>query len=493
MDIELEPQGEHLVGGEWWTEPEGGVFVSHSNSDGRVLSEVPVAGPKVVGAAVEAAREAFVSSGWAEREAVARAEVLLDVATWMEERAEELARIVAHEVGMPYKLALRAEVPDALDKLRFYAGAARTLYGDVTAASRTSLLDLTIPRPVGVCALITPWNNPLEQPVRQIGAAFAAGCTIVLKPSERTPLSTEALVRLIASHPKLPPGVVNLVHGPGDPTGEHLVSHRDVAKVSFTGSSATGRRILALAAPSMKRVSIEAGGKSPCLVFDDAPLEKALDALATGAFLYTGQSCSSAAQVIAQAEVYDAVVQGLASRARAMKVGDPFVPDTIIGPAVTRAHAERVAGYFDSLAEEGGRIIVGGTHEGQYVPPTVLVDVPEASRAACEEIFGPVVTVFRADGEEEAIALANRLDVGLQASVWTKDLDRALRIAHRLEAGDVWINTHYIRQAETPYGGWKTSGLGRELGMAGIQEYVRHKRVAIDTLPEYHLTDLFAD
>jgi (Z)-2-((N-methylformamido)methylene)-5-hydroxybutyrolactone dehydrogenase len=316
---------------------------------------------------------------------------------------------------------------------------------------------------------------------------LAAGCTLVVKPSEETPASTEALLRLFDDLPGLPPGVVNLVHGPGDPTGEALVAHPDVDKVSFTGSTATGRAIMRAAAGTLKRVSLECGGKAPCLVFEDCDMEKALDALSWGAFLYSGQSCTAATRIIVQRPLYDSFVEQLRQRAEAMPVGDPLSPDTLIGPLVSERQVARVRAFVDGIGEDGGTIVTGGTIDGLYVAPTIVTGVSPDSRIAGEEVFGPVVCVFPADGEDEAVAIANDVRYGLGASVWTSDISRAIRVSRRLDAGDIWINTHYIRQSETPFGGWKESGIGRELGMAGLREYVAFKRIAMDISPEFHL------
>jgi acyl-CoA reductase-like NAD-dependent aldehyde dehydrogenase len=450
-----------------------------------------VADADTVDRAVSAARRALDQSGWKERRAAERAGVLLHLADRLEAEARPIAELVAREMGKPVRLSLDREVHGAVDKLRYFAGAARTLDGAVTGASPSHLLDMTIPSPVGVCALVIPWNDPVDLAVRKLGAALAAGCTVVIKPSEETPASTEALVRLCDALPGLPSGVVNMVHGPGSPTGDALVSHPDVDKVSFTGSTTTGRRIMQRAAESLKRVSLECGGKAPCLVFADCDRPKALDALSYGAFLYTGQSCTAATRVIVEASLYDEFVGDLARRAEQMPVGDPLDEATLIGPLVSERQVARVRSFLDSVEDDGGRIVVGGRIDGLYMWPTIVSDVDPTSRLAIEEVFGPVLAVFRVEDEDEAVRIANAVRYGLGASVWTRDMYRALRLVRRLEAGDVWVNTHYVRQAETPFGGWKQSGIGRELGLDGMREYLAWKRVAIDTSPEFHLKAWF--
>lgn len=484
-------EARHFIGGEWLAG--GPVFTSRSVRDGSVLCEAPVADAAVVDRAVAAARHAFDHSGWKERRAADRASVLLELGRRLDAAAEEISRLVATEMGKPYRLTLEREVRGAADKFRYYAGAARSVEGQVTGASPAHVLDLTVPHPVGVCALIIPWNDPVDLAVRKIGAALAVGCTVIVKPSEETPASTEALIRLFDGVPGLPPGVVNLVHGPGDPTGQALVAHPDVDKVSFTGSTETGRAIMRGASGTLKRLSLECGGKAPCLVFEDCYLEKALDALSYGAFLYSGQSCTAATRIIVKQPIYEEFLTGLQKRAEAMAVGDPLDAGTLIGPLVSERQVERVRSFLDRVEDEGGTIVTGGQVSGLYVTPTIVTGLAPDSTIATQEIFGPVVCLFGATGEDEAISIANGVRYGLGASVWTADVSRALRVSRRIAAGDVWINTHYIRQSETPFGGWKESGLGRELGLAGLQEYIAYQRVAFDTAPRFHLKAWFDD
>jgi acyl-CoA reductase-like NAD-dependent aldehyde dehydrogenase len=269
------------------------------------------------------------------------------------------------------------------------------------------------------------------------------------------------------------------------------VAHPGVDKVSFTGSTTTGRRIMESAAGTLKQVSLECGGKAPALVFADCDREKALDGLSYGAFLYTGQSCTAATRLIIERSIYEDFVSELSDRADALPVGDPLEESTLIGPLVSERQLERVRSFLDRIEDDGGRLITGGRVEGLYVWPTIVAGLGPESQLAREEIFGPVLAVFPVEGEDEAVRLANDVRYGLGASVWTQDITRALTVARRLEAGDVWINTHYVRQAETPFGGWKESGVGRELGLAGIEEYLVWKRVALDTAPRFHLKAWF--
>jgi acyl-CoA reductase-like NAD-dependent aldehyde dehydrogenase len=482
---------QHLIGGQ--RVDEGEPFVSLSTVDGSVLGRARAGTPELVDRAVRAARRAFEESDWKDRRAADRAAVLLELGRRLDDHAEDIARIVAAEMGKPYRLALDREVRGAADKFRYFAGAARAVEGEVTGASPAHLLDIRVPHPVGVCALIIPWNDPVDLAVRKLGAALAVGCTAVVKPSEETPASTDALMRLFDDLPGLPPGVVNVVNGPGDPTGAALVAHPGVDKVSFTGSTETGSKIMAAAAGTLKRLSLECGGKAACLVFADCNLEKALDALSWGSFLYGGQSCTAATRILVERPLYDDFLAELVRRAEAMPVGDPLDPHTLIGPLVSQRQVERVRSFIDSVPGDGGTFATGGTVDGLYVAPTVVTGVKPDSRIASQEVFGPVVCVFPFDDEEEAISIANSVRYGLAASVWTSDISRALRVTRRLEVGDAWVNTHYIRQPESAFGGWKESGLGRELGMAGLREYIAYQRVAIDSSVDFHLRTWWED
>lgn len=478
----------HLIDGEWIAEGER--FESFASHDGSPVGSAPIADAAMVDRAVRAARRAYRESDWATRRAADRGRVLLELADRLEANLEEIAILGTREMGKPIRLMRDREIKGAVDKFRYFAGAGRLLDGTVTGASPDHVLDMTIPEPVGVCGLIIPWNDPVDLAVRKIGAAMAAGCAMVVKASEETPASTEALFRLLDDLPGLPPGVVNLVHGPGA-TGEALVAHPEVDKISFTGSTPTGKRIAEVAARTLKRVSLECGGKAPCLVFADCYREKCMDALAYGAFIYGGQSCTAATRIIVEDAFYDEFVAGLISRAQAMPAGDPLDDATLLAPLVSDRQAERVQAFLDTVERDGGRFLLGGALDGRYCPPTIVADLPMDAEVAGTEVFGPVVVVFRARDAEHMLEIANSTRYGLGGSVWTSDISRAIRMVKRLEFGDIWINTHYIRQSETPFGGWKESGIGRELGLAGMREYLANKRVALDTSDDFHLRTWF--
>jgi acyl-CoA reductase-like NAD-dependent aldehyde dehydrogenase len=483
----------NYIDGAWSSAASGETFESRDPATGALVAVAPRSGVEDVGRAIAAARRTFDDGGWPATSGRDRAAILFELARLLREEAEPLARLVATEMGKPIRYVRDREIEPAIDRILFYASAARMIRGEVTASAPSHLLNFILKEPVGVCALITPWNDPIDLPLRKIGAAIATGCTFVLKPASDAPASSMAIFGLLDRIPGLPKGVANGIVGAGDVVGEALATDPRVDKISFTGSSDVGRRLMELGARSFKRVSIEAGGKAPVIVFPDANLDKAMDAVAVGIFLYAGQSCTAGSRLLLERSIHDRFLEGLIERAESLRVGSPLDPATQLGPMVSRRQLDRVLGYVERGRSEGARLVLGGEQlggewsSGFWMAPTIFDDVAATMSIAREEIFGPVLSVIAFDSEDEALALANDNEFGLGSAVWTSDLDRAIRVARRLRVGDVWVNTHYVRLAESPFGGVKQSGIGRELGMEGLEAYLESKRVCIDSSPTFHI------
>jgi acyl-CoA reductase-like NAD-dependent aldehyde dehydrogenase len=477
-----------------WVDVGGSRFASVNPMTGEDLARAPVSDASAVDAAVAAARRAFDGGGWRWTKGSVRAAALLRLADTLESRAQQVSVLIAREMGKPARVNRAREVEGAVDKLRYFAGAARFLEGRLTGSTVPELWDMVVPEPVGVAALIVPWNDPIDLAVRKLGAALAAGCTTVIKSSEVTPASTAALLEAVHDCGAFPPGVVNLLSGPGEPTGDALVDHPGVDKISFTGSTTTGIRIMQRAAQRLAKVSLECGGKFPAIVCADADLEHCLDAVAYGAFMYGGQSCTACTRLIVDRRISDHAIEGVVERSRRLPMGDPLDPNVLIGPMASRKQYDKAVSYIRIGLGEGAKPALGGLptdNSSLFLPPTVLVGAPVDGRVAREEVFGPVLLIHPFADEGEAIAIANNTRYGLGGSIWSQDISRALRLARRLDVADVWINAHYIRHAETAFGGRHGSGLGRELGMAGVEEYLSWKRLCIDTREAFHLKRWF--
>jgi acyl-CoA reductase-like NAD-dependent aldehyde dehydrogenase len=479
-----------------WVDFGGPSFESVNPTTGEKLARAPVSDQGAVNAAVAAARRAFDSGGWRWTKGSVRAAALWRLADALESRSQQVSELIAREMGKPVRVNRAREVEGAVDKLRYFAGAARSLEGRLTGSNVPELWDMVLPEPVGVAALIVPWNDPIDLAVRKLGAALAAGCTTVIKSSEITPASTSALLEAVDDCGAFPPGVVNLLSGPGQPTGDALVDHPGVDKISFTGSTATGIRIMERAAKRLAKVSLECGGKFPAVICADADFERCLDAVTYGAFMYGGQSCTACTRMIVDRRLYERAIEGVVERSRRLIMGDPLSPKVLVGPMASRKQFDKAVSYIAIGLAEGAKAVVGGSPKNDsslFLPPTVLVGAPVDGRAAREEIFGPVLLTHPFDDEKEALAIANNTPYGLGGSIWSQDISRALRLARRLDVADVWINAHYIRHAETSFGGRHSSGLGRELGMAGVEEYLSWKRLCIDTRQEFHLKRWFEE
>jgi acyl-CoA reductase-like NAD-dependent aldehyde dehydrogenase len=483
----------NYIDGGWSAAASGATLESRDPATGDLVAIAPLSGLADVGRAVGAARATFDAGVWPAMSGRERAAILFDLARLLREEAEPLSRLVAIEMGKPIRYVREREIEPAIDRILFYASAARMIRGEVTSSAPGHLLNFILKEPVGVCGLITPWNDPVDLPLRKIGAAIATGCTFVLKPASDAPASSMAIFGLLDRIDTLPRGVANGVVGSGEIVGEALATDPRVDKISFTGSSEVGRRLLELGARTFKRVSIEAGGKAPVIVFPDANLDKAMDAVAVGIFMYAGQSCTAGSRLLLERSIHDRFLDGLVARAGSLRVGSPLDETTQLGPMVSPRQLDRVLGYVERGRAEGARLVLGGERmggewsSGQYMAPTIFDDVAPSMAIAREEIFGPVLSVMTFDTEDEALAIANDNEFGLGSAVWTTDLDRAIRVARRLRVGDVWVNTHYVRLAESPFGGVKQSGIGRELGMEGLDAYLESKRVCIDSSPTFHI------
>ena len=476
-----------LIDGELRDASDGRTFMVRNPATGEDLAEAALASEADVDAAVRGSRAAL-DGAWSRTSPQKRARALDKLAQLIEAQSEELADLESRNVGKPRWQAL-AEMRQAIADLELYGGMAPHLYGRSFAVN-PSVVSYTIREPIGVCAAIVPWNYPFMLAVWKLAPALAAGCTVVLKPASATPLSAIRL-GMLALEAGIPPGVVNVVLGPGGDIGERLVSHPGVDKVAFTGETGTGRRIAALAAERLAPVSLELGGKSPNIVFGDADIDAAVIGSLWAIYYSAGQSCEARSRILLADEIYDEFASAFVARAAALRVGDPLRDDTQVGSLISRAQARRVLGYVDDATADGAELLTGGPFEGDgsgdaaaldveaFVRPTVLGGVQNEMRVAQEEIFGPVVTLIRFSGEAEAVRMANDVRFGLAATVWTGDHTRGLRLASQIRSGTVGINHPFVAFPGVPFGGYKESGYGRELSIDALDLYTNTKAVLL--------------
>ncbi|HEX2765827.1 MAG TPA: aldehyde dehydrogenase family protein [Candidatus Limnocylindria bacterium] len=477
-----------LIGGESRDAAEGRTFPTYDPARGAELAQVAQASAADIDAAVSAARAAF-DGPWAKTAPAKRARMLNRLAQLLDERTDELAELESRNNGKA-KWQCAAEIKVAVATLELFAGTAQHLYGRSHVVN-PAVVTYTLREPVGVVGAIIPWNYPLMMAAWKVAPALATGNTLVLKPASATPLTALKLGEL-ALEAGIPAGVLNVVPGPGAEVGEAIARHPGIDKVAFTGETSTGRRIAAAAAETLKRVSLELGGKSPNIVFADADLDAAVIGSLWAIYYSAGQSCEARSRILVADDVYDAFASAFAQRARALTVGDPLADTTKIGSLISRAHADRVRGFISAGLEDGGELLAGGPHANldggldadAFVPPTVIGGVPNDARIAQEEIFGPVVTLIRFADEAEAVKIANDVRYGLAATVWTGDSARGHRVAQRIRSGAVGINTPFVAFPGVPFGGFKESGYGREQALDAIDLYTETKAVLQGTSPK---------
>ena len=465
----------------------GGSIEILNPADGSVVATLGEATPADVDVAVAAARRAFPA--WAAATPGERSAALMAMADRMEARADEYARVESAQSGKPIKLATEFDVPGSIDNVRFFAGAARILTGMASAEYDGTHTSSIRREPIGVVGSIAPWNYPLQMAMWKVLPAVAAGNTIVLKPAELTPL-TSLMVAEDAAAAGIPAGVINVLTGPGRTVGEALISHPDVAMVSFTGSTPVGRRVMELATGTVKRVHLELGGKAPFVVFDDADLDAAANGAVAGALINTGQDCTAATRAYVQRPHLEAFVEKVAALMDTVRLGDPSDPSTDQGPLISMRQRDSVHGYVQQAVAAGATVVCGGVVPGgelaggSYYPPTLVVDAAQDSQIVQEELFGPVLVVLPFDSDDEGIALANDVPFGLAASAWTTNTFRAQRASREIAAGCVWINDHIPIVSEMPHGGYKASGFGKDMSLYSLEEYTNIKHVSADITGE---------
>jgi betaine-aldehyde dehydrogenase len=473
-----------LIGGERVNAASNATRELHDPASGELVATVPEAAREDSARAIAAAREAFDRGPWRKTSALDRAKLLFKLAGAIQGKAAELAALEVKSCGKPLAEA-EFDVTDAANCFEFYGGLATKIHGETMSVPANSV-SVVVREPIGVCGQIVPWNYPLLMASWKLAPALAAGNTCVLKPSELTPLTALVLGDLI-TEVGFPPGVVNIVTGPGAGAGEELAESMLVDKIAFTGGTVTGRKVMTAAASNIKKISLELGGKNPNVVFADADFEAAVDGALFGAFANQGEVCSAGSRLLIERSIHDRFVEAMLAKIPKIKLGHGLEPGVKMGPLISAAHMAKVLAYIEIGKNEGAKLACGGKRpegaafaRGHFVEPTIFTGVRPDMRIAREEIFGPVLSVIPFDTEEEAIHLANDTEYGLAAAVWSQNVNRAFRVIREIRAGITWINTYHPTHNEMPWGGYKQSGIGRELGLYGIEAYLETKQINLN-------------
>lgn len=476
---------DNLIGGKWCSSNSGETFATLDPATGEEIGQLPRSGESDVDMAVAAARTAFKDGRWTGLTPMERSRLLWRIADLIEENIDELAELETLDQGKALYVGRWGEIPGAVAQFRYFSGVANSIEGTTIPTSINyqpegkRVFAYTQKVPVGVVGAIVPWNSPLVLTAMKIAPALAAGCCIIVKPAENTSLTAVRLFELIVDA-GVPEGVVNLVHGLGPEAGDALAKHEGVDKIVFTGSTATGRKIVEASKGNLKRVQLELGGKSPVIIMEDADLEAAIEGAANAIFFNGGQVCVAGSRLYCHSSVFDKVIEGVAQIAKGIKLGHGLALDTQMGPLVSREHSAKVASFIESGKRDGASVLCGGETAGpneSFITPTVLTGVRPEMEIVREEVFGPVLVASRFDDAEEVIAAANDSQYGLAAGVWTESLSNGLRMAEAIEAGTVWINSHAMYDASLPIGGMKQSGWGRDSGHAAVESYLEVKSV----------------